>query len=176
MVLLKYRENLMLSNELTDALNDQINLEFYSSNLYLQASAWCLHKGFDGCADFLHQHANEERGHMEKLFNYVHETGGMPLLGAIDAPKTEWSSIRNLFEEIMEHEKKVTRSINALVKQALSEEDFSSFNFLQWYVAEQHEEEHLFQTILDKMDLFLSDEKGYYHIDLEIGRLTQGRE
>ena len=132
-------EETMLSITMTDKLNDQINLEFYSSNLYLQMSTWCSSKGYDGCADFLKDHSVEEKSHMDKLFNYVHETGGMPIIGTIAAPKSSWESIHEIFEATYEHEVKVTKSINKLVKLALTEEDFSTFQFLQWYVAEQHE-------------------------------------
>lgn len=158
----------MLSETLTKQLNEQINLEFYSSNLYLQMSAWCSHKGFDGCAAFLRQHASEERSHMQKLFDYVHETGGLPIIGAIEGAQSNWESVHEVFEATFDHEKKVSEAINKLVKQALQEEDFSTFNFLQWYVAEQHEEEHLFKSILDKLDLFATG----YDMDSELGRMA----
>ena len=165
----------MLSETLTNNLNEQINLEFYSANMYLQMSTWCSHKGFDGCAEFLKQHADEERSHMEKLFNYVHETGGLPILGAIAAAPTSWESVQDVFKATHQHEQKITESINILVKQALEEEDFSTFNFLQWYVAEQHEEEHLFQSILDKIGLFAAEDKGLYFIDQEMRKIATGR-
>lgn len=165
----------MLSETLTNQLNEQINLEFYSSNLYLQMSTWCAYKGYDGCAEFLQQHSSEERTHMEKLFNYVHETGGLPKLGTIEAPEISWNSIKDVFEATYEHEKRITQRINALVKQSLAEEDFSTFNFLQWYVAEQHEEEHLFKSILDKIDLISTGERGSFFIDQELRKISQNR-
>ncbi|MGL4857087.1 ferritin, partial [Plesiomonas sp.] len=75
----------MLAQAMIDKLNEQLNLEFFSSNLYLQMSAWCDHHGFDGAALFLRQHATEEMQHMQRLFNYVSETGALPLIGAIAA-------------------------------------------------------------------------------------------
>ena len=45
---------------MVEKLNQQLNLEFYSSNLYLQMSAWCEEQGFAGAAEFLRKHANEE--------------------------------------------------------------------------------------------------------------------
>ena len=74
----------MLSDTLTKALNEQINLEFYSSNLYLQMSSWCIQKGLDGCGSFFRQHADEERMHMQKLFDYVNETGSYAVIGGIE--------------------------------------------------------------------------------------------
>jgi ferritin len=158
----------MLTKVLVDRLNQQINLEFYSSNLYLQMSSWCEHAGLEGCAEFMHQHAQEEMGHMQRLFNYVNETGSMAVLGQIDAPPTEYESIADVFRKTYEHECLVTRRINELADAAMKETDYSTFNFLQWYVAEQHEEEKLFKSILDKIELIGSDPKNLFFIDQEV--------
>jgi ferritin len=158
----------MLTKVLVDKLNQQINLEFYSSNLYLQMSSWCEHAGLEGCAEFMHRHAQEEMGHMQRLFNYVNETGSMAVLGQIDAPPTEYESIADVFRKTYEHECLVTRRINELADAAMKETDYSTFNFLQWYVAEQHEEEKLFKSILDKIELIGSDPKNLFFIDQEV--------
>ena len=158
----------MLTKVLVDKLNQQINLEFYSSNLYLQMSSWCEHAGLEGCAEFMHQHAQEEMGHMQRLFNYVNETGAMAVLGQIDAPPTEYESIADVFRKTYEHECLVTSRINELADVAMKETDYSTFNFLQWYVAEQHEEEKLFKSILDKIELIGSDPKNLFFIDQEV--------
>ena len=89
----------MLKNEMVQQLNQQINLEFYSSNLYLQMSAWCEEKGFAGAAEFMRKHAAEEVDHMTRLFTYVSETGALPILGAIDAPPHEFESLADIFEK-----------------------------------------------------------------------------
>ena len=167
----------MLTKVLVDRLNQQINLEFYSSNLYLQMSSWCEHAGLEGCAEFMHQHAQEEMGHMQRLFNYVNETGAMAVLGQIDAPPTEYESIADVFRKTYEHECLVTSRINDLADAAMKEADYSTFNFLQWYVAEQHEEEKLFKSILDKIELIGDDPKNLFFIDQEVrGKMaeTQG--
>jgi len=167
----------MLTKGLVDKLNQQINLEFYSSNLYLQMSSWCEHAGLEGCAEFMHQHAQEEMGHMQRLFNYVNETGAMAVLGQIDAPPTEYESIADVFRKTYEHECLVTSRINDLADAAMKEADYSTFNFLQWYVAEQHEEEKLFKSILDKIELIGDDPKNLFFIDQEVrGKMaeTQG--
>ncbi len=161
----------MLSNSMLDRLNTQINLEFYSSNIYLQMSAWADHNGLEGTAAFLKEHAAEEMQHMQKLFDYVLETGGMPVLGAIDKPQTKFNSLREVFEITLAHEKEITKAINDLVALAFETKDFSTFNFLQWYVAEQHEEENLFQTVLDKINLLGDDPKNLFFIDREIAKL-----
>lgn len=162
----------MLTDNMQSKLNHQINLEFYSSNLYLQMSAWASSHGLEGSAKFLHGHAAEEMQHMQKLFDYVLETGGMPILGTIDAPTSDYKNIRDVFEQILAHEKEITSAINELVAAAFESKDFSTFNFLQWYVAEQHEEENLFQGIIDKMDLLGDDPKNLFFIDKEISNLS----
>lgn len=162
----------MLSPELVDKLNHQINLEFYSSNLYLQMAAWAEWKGMPGIGRFLRAHAAEEMQHMQRLFDYVSETGALPILGAIEQPQAEYASVAVLFETIYEHEKTITRAINELADAAFSSKDFSTFNFLQWYVAEQHEEESLFSGILDRIRLIGTEGSGLFHIDRELESLA----
>jgi len=163
----------MLSKQMIDHLNRQINLEFYSANLYLQMSAWASFKGLDGCATFLRGHADEEMEHMQRLFTYVNETGALAKLGAIEAPPTEFESIDQVFEIIYQHECDVTKKINELVDAAFSEKDYSTFNFLQWYVAEQHEEEGLFKSILDKIEIIGVEGRGLYLFDRAIGQMSE---
>ncbi|TMO20477.1 ferritin, partial [Pseudoalteromonas sp. S4492] len=104
----------MLTQTMVDKLNDQINLEFYSSNLYLQMASWCEAQGLDGCNAFLRRHAQEEMEHMLKLFNYVNETGAMAVIGAINAPPHRYETVRDIFQCTYEHERTVTRCINEL--------------------------------------------------------------
>lgn len=162
----------MLSTQMIEKLNKQITLEMYSSNLYLQMGSWCESKGLEGSARFLYAHAKEELDHMRKLFSYVNGTGVMAVIGAIDKPKEDFKSIKDIFEMTMNHEKKITASINTLVEFALEEKDFSTFNFLQWYVSEQHEEEKLFNNILDKIEIIGIEGRGLFMIDKEIGTMT----
>ena len=120
----------MLSENIIKHLNAQMNAEFYSSNVYLQMSAWADHKGFPGAAKFLKAHAAEEMEHMQRLFTYLCETGALPQLGTIAAPKTEYSSLKEVFEEVYAHEKEITGKINLLVEETFKEQDYSSFNLL----------------------------------------------
>lgn len=161
----------MLKEAICKKLNEQINLEFYSSNVYLQMSAWCSVHGYEGAATFLLRHADEEMTHMQKLFTYVNETTGMPLLGKIEAPKNDYKSLKEVFEIILEHEKFVTAKINELVEVTFENKDYSTFNFLQWYVAEQHEEEKLFTSIIDKFNLVGEDGRSLYYIDRDLANL-----
>ena len=162
----------MLSTNVIKLLNDQMNLEFYSSNLYLQMSAWCEQNGFEGAAKFLSAHAAEEMQHMRKLFTYLNETGALAVITAIEAPAHEYKSLKEIIKLTYEHEKLITSKINELVGKTFEEKDYSAFNFLQWYVAEQHEEEKLFSGILDKLNLLGEDGKGLFLIDKDLGDLA----
>ncbi|MCE2572874.1 non-heme ferritin [Motilimonas eburnea] len=163
----------MLKPTMIEKLNEQINLEFYSSNLYLQMSAWCEDRGLEGAAVFLRGHAKEEMEHMHRLFTYVSETGALPILGAIDAPPHEFESLAHVFHMTLEHEQMITQKINELAHVAFSSQDYSTFNFLQWYVSEQHEEEKLFKTIIDKLELLGDNKQALYFMDKELAELAK---
>lgn len=168
----------MLSQATTDRLNEQINLEMFSSHLYLQMSSWCAYKALDGCASFLSQHADEEMMHMRRLITYLQETGALAIVGGMEAPPKDFNSLQDLFEKIYIHEQFITGKINELVHLATTESDYSTVQFLQWYVAEQHQEEFLFKGILDKIKLIGTEGQGLFFIDREIAALaaTKGKE
>ncbi|MFP1758405.1 non-heme ferritin [Lonsdalea quercina] len=162
----------MLKKEMIQKLNEQLNLEFYSANLYLQMSAWCGNKGFEGASAFLKSHSQEEMEHMQRLFDYLDDTGSMPVLGAIEAPPVEFDSLTDIFKLTFEHEQLITGKINELAHAAMTLQDYSTFNFLQWYVAEQHEEEKLFNSILDKLAMVSTSEGGLFFIDQDLKRMA----
>ncbi|MCB1048916.1 MAG: ferritin, partial [Calditrichaeota bacterium] len=126
------------------------------------------------CAAFLRAHAAEEMTHMQRVFDYVLEAGSVAQVGAIDAPPTEFKSTDKLFAAAYAHEQEVTASINALVEVSMQEKDFTTLNFLQWFVSEQREEEALYRSILDKFELIGTDGQGLFFIDREIGALKVG--
>lgn len=168
----------MLSPAMINRLNEQINLELFSSHFYLQMSSWCAYKALDGCATFLRQHAAEEMTHMHRLITYLQETGALAIIGGMEAPPNEFTSLQDMFEKIYAHEQFITRKINELVHLATNESDYSTVQFLQWYVAEQHQEEFLFKGILDKMKLIGTEGQGLFFIDREVAVLAanQGKE
>ena len=158
----------MINKKIETALNKQIEMEGYASNYYLAAASWCDTKGLQGCASFMYRHADEERMHMMKLFNYINDTGGHAIAPSIKQPPLKFKSLLELFKAVLDHEIQVTASINNLVDLCMKEKDHSTNQFLQWYVAEQHEEETLFRNILDKINLIGDDPRGTYWIDKEI--------
>lgn len=162
----------MLSPNMINRLNEQINLEMFSSHLYLQMSSWCAYRALDGCASFLNQHADEEMMHMRRLITYLQETGALAILGSMETPAHDFQSLTEMFEKIYAHEQFITSKINDLVHLANTEPDYPTLQFLQWYVAEQHQEEFLFKSILDKIHLIGTEGQGLFFIDREIGGLA----
>ncbi|NQU32228.1 MAG: ferritin [Bacteroidetes bacterium] len=158
----------MLNLKVQSAINEQIKKEEYSSRLYLAMAIWCESIGYPGAAKFLYEHADEERMHMLKFVHYVNDRGGKALLMDIEQPTGDFDSLLDVFEKVMEHEKYITESINNLYEVTITEKDYTTMNFLQWYITEQLEEENLFNTILDKIKLVGADKAGMFHIDKEL--------
>ncbi len=165
----------MLSQKLLKLLNEQVEHEFQSANLYLQMSAWCASKGLEGSASFLREHSGEEMGHMFRLFDYLLETGNLAVVPALTKPKHTYKGIGEVFEDTLEHEKFITAKINALVDAAFAEKDYATFQFLQWYVSEQHEEETLFSRIVDLVKMIGTDGRGLFLLDKQIGKAKKDK-
>ena len=116
-------------------------------------SSWCDYNGYPGCSAFFRRQAQEELVHMNKFFDYIAEKDECPLVGAIEAPATEYKSLLEVFEKSLEHEKEVTSRINNIAAVSFEDKDFSTFNFVQFFITEQIEEEANFRKILDKFRL-----------------------
>jgi ferritin len=131
----------MLNEKMEKALNAQLNAELYSSYLYLSMSAYFLSEDLPGMANWMRVQAQEELFHGTKFFDYVAERGGRVDLAPIEGPPTRWESPVAVFAHVAEHERKVTGLVNGLVDLAIETKDHASNQFLQWFVAEQVEEE-----------------------------------
>ena len=158
----------MLSKTIEKALNDQVETEAASSQYYLAMASWAETEGLTGTAKFLYDQSDEERVHMLKLVKFINERGGQALIPALVQPPKEFNSIVNIFQELLDHEMKVTRDINGVVDICLQEKDYTTHNFMQWYVAEQIEEEAMARTLLDKIKLIGNDKGGLYLFDRDL--------
>ncbi len=166
----------MISNQVSKALNKQIELEGSSSQFYLAMASWAETQGLNGIAAFLYTHADEERMHMLKLIRFVNERGGHGVIPSLKQPPVTFKSVKSVFEEILKHEIRVTAEINALVDTTLKVKDYTTHNFLQWYVSEQIEEEALARQIVDKLKLIGDDKGGLYFFDRDLDQLSKGSE
>lgn len=162
----------MLSKTIEKALNKQIEVENASSQFYLAMASWAETEGINGVANFLYRHSDEERMHMLKLVRYVNERGGRAEIAAIEKPPKKFESVQFVFKSLFEHEVKVSKEINEVVELCLKEKDYTTHNFMQWYVSEQIEEEALARNILDKLNLIGNDKGGLYLFDRDLDTLT----
>jgi ferritin len=160
----------MLTKKMQDALSKQLNAELYSSYLYLSMSSYFESLDLPGFAGWMRVQAQEEMTHAMKFFDFINERDGRVLLKTIAGPPTEWDSPRAAFEETYRHEQKVTGLIHKLVDLAIKESDHATNNFLQWFVAEQVEEEASVKEVVQKLKLVSDDATGLFLVDRELAQ------
>ena len=165
--------NRSISEETEALLNNQIMMEAMASAHYLSMASWCDVQGYTHSSQFLYNHADEERMHMMKIFHYINDAGGHALQPEITGLIHNYKSLREVFELILEHELKVTQSINEIVEHCYNVKDFASMNFMQWYVSEQREEEMMSRRALELFNIIGEEGIGLWTIDQEIGKLEQ---
>jgi ferritin len=164
----------MLNPKIEKALNQQVILEAESSQIYLAMASWAEVQGYEGIATFLFQHSDEERMHMLKLLKFINERGGHGVVPALKQPPSKLKGVKELFQQVLDHEILVSTEINKLVDICLKEKDYTTHNFLQWYVSEQIEEEALARKIMDKLKLIGTDPGGMYFFDRDIASMGGG--
>lgn len=157
-----------MNSKVEKALNEQISKEAFASQFYLAMASWAEINGLSGTAKFMYTHSDEERFHMLKLVKFVNERGGKAAIPSIAEPPTSYRDLEDIFTHLLEHEISVTASINDLVGLCLDERDYTTHNFIQWYVSEQLEEEALARGILDKIKLIGNDKGGMYQFDKDL--------
>ncbi|AEX86272.1 ferritin-like protein [Marinitoga piezophila KA3] len=162
----------MISKVMEEAINKQINEEMFSAYLYLSMSAYFEKIGLKGFANWMKVQYEEEMFHAMKFYNYLLSRGGEVKLYTIKEPKKDWESPLNAFEETLEHEKHITKCINELVDLAEKEKDRATFNFLQWYIDEQVEEEANDEEIIAKLKMIKDSPNGLFMLDRELAGRT----
>lgn len=158
----------MLDKKMENAINGQINAELYSAYLYMSMATWLDSIQLPGFAHWMRIQAQEEMTHAVRFHNYVNERGGRVVLTAIEAPQTEWKSPLDCMEGVAAHEAKVTSLINGLMDLALELRDHATGNKLQWFVAEQVEEEASAAEIVGKLRLINKASGGLFMLDSEM--------
>ena len=158
----------MLSKRMEEELNKQINAELYSAYLYQAMAAYFENKTLKGFANWMSVQAKEEMTHAMKFYRFINETGGKVSFFGIDAPKNDWESLVDIFRNVLEHEKYVTGRINLLMNIALEEKDHATANELQWFIAEQVEEEANASEILEQLKFINGEGSGVFMMDREL--------
>ena len=162
----------MISNKIVDALNEQINWEFWSGYLYLSMANHFEAEGRKGMANWFRIQFKEEFDHAQIFINYLNARGGRVVLAPIAAVPLSWETPLAAFAATLEHERQVTARINKLYALAEEEKDFATRQMLNWFVAEQVEEEETAQDLIDDLTLVGTDGTGIYQIDAELGKRT----
>ena len=165
-----------LSSEMEARLNEQISMESNSSQYYLACASWLHKEGYEGASKFMYDHADEERMHMMKLIGYVNDSGGHALAPEISGIKNKFDSLKEILDYALEHELKVSTSINEIVDFCFEAKDFATLQFMQWYVQEQREEEQICRRALEIYEIIGDEGQGLWMIDKEIGKLVGAEE
>ncbi len=159
----------MLSKAIQDAMNEQIKNELYSAHQYLSMSAYCEWVTLPGFASWMLTQAQEEREHAMKFYNFILDRDGRVVLRAIDQPVVEFGSPREVFEQALEQEQRVTAQINELYGLAVGENDYATQAFLQWFVTEQVEEEKNVRDVLETLTMIGDESESLFLLDRELG-------
>jgi ferritin len=160
----------MASEKIINALNSQVQKEFFSEYFYISMEAYFLDNNLDGFANFFNAQSREERDHAYKIFNYIGKAGGKVVLEALEKPQAEFSSPLEIFELALKHEKFITKSIHEILDIAIDERDHTTSAFLQWFVNEQSEEEESMDKIVRKLRLLNNNPAGLLMLDQELGQ------
>lgn len=159
----------MISPSLTDALNDQLKHELYSSYLYLAMSAYCDAQNLPGFAHWMRLQADEEREHAMKFFEFIQDRGARVALQALPQPPHDFGSPLGVFEQVLAHEQEITSLIDQLYRKAAAEQDHPTQVFLEWFISEQVEEEKTASQILETLRMAGDSKVALLMVDRELG-------
>ncbi len=159
----------MISQSLTDALNEQLKQELYSAYLYLAMSAYCDQQNLPGFSHWLRIQAEEEREHAMKFYDFILDRDGKLALQSLPQPPREFGSPVDLFEQVLAHEQEITSLIEQLYRTAGAEQDHATQIFLEWFISEQVEEEKTALQILETLRMAGDDKVGLLMLDRELG-------
>ena len=165
----------MVTKKVEKALNDQIMKEEHSSRLYLSMASWCERNGFQGAATWLYAQAEEERMHMLKLVHYLNDRGGSAVYSAMEPIDQTYKTLLDAFQKVLKHEEFISQSINELYAVCNASKDYTTAQYLQWYINEQIEEESTARAILDKIRLAGTHEGGLFMIDKELAGMAAAK-
>jgi ferritin len=160
----------MISEKLLNAINDQIEHELFSSNLYLQMAAYFEAQNLPGFAKWMSVQSEEERGHALKFIEYLNDVGAKAKIHAISEPPSEWTGALDVFEHVLTHEQKVTSLIHTLYEIALQEKDYAAQSMLKWFIDEQVEEEKNATLIVEQLKMLTDQRAIVLHLDHRFGK------
>ena len=166
----KERTTTMISKKMAKAINTQINREFYAAFLYLAMANDAMDKGFKGAAKWFKIQFDEEQEHALKFAKYLEDQCAKIELAAIEAPKTEWKDLLEMFKDALAHEKKVTAWINEINDLAVAEKDYATQNMLVWFINEQIEEEANDNDVIWMLEMSAGSKSALFMADKTLGK------
>jgi len=158
----------MINKTVEAAINEQIKHELYSAHLYLSMSAWAEANNLGGAAHWLRAQFGEEQGHAMKFYKYIVEQGGRVVVGGLAQPPAEWTSLLDLFQQVLDHEKKITALVTKLYEVALAEKDYATQFLLQWFINEQVEEEKNVAGVIEAIKMVGHSGNALYMVDRQL--------
>ncbi len=158
----------MINKTVEAAINEQIKHELYSAHLYLSMSAWAEANNLGGAAHWLRAQFGEEQGHAMKFYKYIVEQGGRVVVGGLAQPPAEWTSLLDLFQQVLDHEKKITALVTKLYEVALAEKDYATQFLLQWFINEQVEEEKNVAGVIEAIKMVGHSGTALYMVDRQL--------
>lgn len=162
----------MLKPEIEDLLNQQFVKEVYSAHLYLSMSAWLSEKSLNGYSHWFYVQYKEEMDHALIIHNYILNAGGSVKIGTVDAPPSDFESLKAILDKAYEHEQYVTSLIYNIAKTARELDDLKTVQFMDWFIKEQVEEEDNASDNIGRYALLGKDSMGLYTLDQEVGART----
>ena len=162
-----------LNKTIEDLLNKQIEGELTSSQIYLGLAAWCDFVGYEGAAKYFYDHVGEERGHMMKIYEYMLDKNVMPKTPQCSSYTIVCTDLKDAIEKALEQEIKVTERYESALILA-SKECQMTYEFLQWFIHEQKEEEANLLKWLDRLEIIGGDKRGMFFLDQEILESMEG--
>jgi len=160
----------MVSEKLFKELNDQMNFEYESANIYLAMAAYCASIDLDGFENFFLVQTEEERFHASKFYSYINEVNGRVTISAYAEPQNEYESLLDVFEKALAHEKIVTERIYKLMDTAQEEREYATISFLKWFIDEQVEEMNMFSKLIQKIKMMGDNNNGLMMLDNELAQ------
>ena len=162
----------MLSKEMAAALNQQINQEMMAAYKYFAMAAYCEAKSLDGFSHWLKLQAQEELGHAMKIYTFINDLGHKVVLSEIAKPKSDFSSLTEVFEDAVAGEVELAEDFKTLSSRAMKEGDQITLSFLKWFLDEQVEEIAITSNVLDKIKLVGESGEGIFFLNEEFKKRT----
>lgn len=157
-----------MDKKVADLIREQVTKEFYSAYLYLAFSNYYHEVSLDGFGHWFEVQAREEQQHAMKFLKYLQDNNEKVKLGTIDAPDAVFNDHKEPLDAALKHEKYVTSLINTIYREARQVDDYRTCQFLDWFIAEQGEEEKSTSDLIAKYELYAADPKGLYLLNSEL--------